>query len=315
MIRMPRNYTLPIFFICCGLIAASCSRNTRAVQQSSARVKASVSSQQNAGKNLDELSQKSSEAARNEQIDESTDKEIQAYIERERANIEAHIRRLEAANQTIEEYKAGETDFEEKDVVETANKVASEASKNLRILEEKTRVIVDFLNSETFSKAEIGALFDPGEYVLPPSRANRGKQLFTPIVQKLYAFAQKYETTFKSLKGDIIVTGYSDGTRIEPGSSLYRTLAPIAQNKYGIENATSADLNLVLSELRAETVSGLLTSIISEEESRRGAQNIRISVRTLGRGESIPPGVSQNAALNDSRRRVVTFYWVVLPEL
>ena len=298
-----------------ALLFSACSRNTRAVQQSSARIKASVSSQQNAGRHLDELSKKSAEAAIAEQIDESTDKEIQAYIERERANIEAYIRSLEAANETLEEYKAGNSDFKEKEVVEAANNLASEASKNLRILEEKTRVIVDFLNSETFSKAEIGALFDPGEYILPNARARRGKQMFTPIVQKLYAFAQQYEKTFKSLKGNIIVTGYSDGTSIEPGSNLHKTLAPIARNKYGIEAPTSTDLNLVLSELRAEAVSDLIKSIIREEESRRGNTSIQITVRTLGRGESIPPGVGRSAAINDSRRRVVSFYWVVLPEL
>lgn len=310
---MRRHYFLTILVL--GFIFSSCSRNSRAVKQSSAKVNASVSSQKNAGKNLDELSRKSAEAAASNQIDESTDKEIQAYIERERANIEAHIKSLEEANQSIEEYKGGNKDLQEKEVVRKANQAADEAYRNLRILEEKTSVIVDFLNSETFSKAEIGALFDPGEYVLPPSRAKRGKQLFTPIVKRLYAFAKKYEGTFKSMKGDIIVTGYSDGTRIEPGSNLYRTLAPIARNKYNIETPNSSDLNLVLSELRAEAVSTMLASIIREEETRDGNQSIKIEVRTLGRGESIPPGVSQAAAANDSRRRVVTFYWVVLPEL
>lgn len=306
-------YTLiPILFL---MLMSSCSRNTRAVKQTSARLDASVRSQQNAGRNLDELSKKSAEAAAASQIDESTDKEIQAYIERERANIEAHIKSLEEANQNIEEYKGGSKTLQEKEVLQKANQVADDASRNLRILEEKTSVIVDFLNSETFSKAEIGALFDPGEYVLPPARARRGKQLFTPIVRKLYAFAKKYESTFKSLKGDIIVTGYSDGTRIEPGSNLYRTLVPIARNKYNIESPNSSDLNLVLSELRAEAVSNMLNSIIREEESGNGNHNIKIQVRTLGRGESIPPGVGQAAAANDSRRRVVTFYWVVLPEL
>lgn len=311
---LPR-YPFALFFLLCFAMASSCSRNTRAVQQSSARVKASVSSQQNAGRNLDELSKKSAEAAKSEQIDDSTDKEIQAYIERERANIEAHIRRLETANQTLEEYKAGTSNSREKELVEAANQAAGEASKSLRILEEKTRVIVDFLDSETFSKAEVGALFDPGEYVLPAARTKRGKQMFTPIVQKLYVFAQKYESTFRSLKGDIIVTGYSDGTRIDPGSNLHRTLAPIARSKYNIDDPTSTDLNLVLSELRAEAVSELINSILTEEESKRSNSGIRIEVRTLGRGESIPPGVSQSAAINDSRRRVVTFYWVVLPEL
>lgn len=312
---MQRRYPFAFLFLLFLVLASSCSRNTRAVQQSSARVKASVSSQQNAGRHLDELSKKSADAAKAEQIDESTDKEIQAYIERERANIEAHIRRLETANQTLEDYKAGTGTSQEKELVAAANEAAGEASKSLRILEEKTRVIVDFLNSETFSKAEVGALFDPGEYVLPAARARRGKQMFTPIVQKLYLFAQKYESTFKSLKGDVIVTGYSDGTRIDPGSNLHRTLAPIARNKYSIVDPTSTDLNLVLSELRAEAVSDVINSIIREEETKRNNSGIRIEVRTLGRGESIPPGVSQSAAINDSRRRVVTFYWVVLPEL
>ncbi len=295
------------------LLFVGCSRNTRAVKQSSARVQASVSSQRNAGKDLDDLSRRSAEAAEVEQIDSSTDREIQEYIARERANIEAHIQQLEAANQDIETYKSGSKELIQADVLEAANMAAEEASKSLRILEEKTRVIVDFLNNETFSKAEIGALFDPGEYVLPPSRYREATRQFTPIVAKLYSFAGKYQGAFKSLKGEIIVTGYSDATPIATGSALYRNLAAIAQDKYGTSEPSSSDLNLLLSELRAGAVRDLLERIIRDHQG--GDTGIEINVRTLGRGETIPRGLPAHVAANDSRRRVVTFYWVVLPRL
>ncbi len=189
------------------------------------------------------------------------------------------------------------------------------ASNTLRILEKKTEVIVDFLNNETFSKSEIGALFSPGEYHLIPGQLKEGERLFTPIVQKLYTFANKYNNSFKSLKGEIIVTGYSDAMPVEPGSQLYADLAKRLQTDSNVGEPTTADLNQKLSEMRALAVKNLLEKIIGKRKGNATGGQLPISVTVLGRGEQIPRGLPVTVAKNDQRRRVVTFYWVVLPSL
>ena len=184
----------------------------------------------------------------------------------------------------------------------------------MRILEKKTEVIVDFLGSETYSKSEIGALFRPGEYHLIPEQMKEGQRLFRPIVEKLFTFADKYKDSFKSLKGEIIVTGYSDATPVEPGSRLYRDLVQHLQQQDNVANPSSSNLNQKLSELRAGAVKNLLQTLISAKK-QVNANLLDISVTVLGRGEAIPRGMAESLAANDRRRRVVTFYWVVLPSL
>jgi len=293
---------------------ASCSRNTTAVKQSSMALSIALKSQESATSMLDKMSQQSKAAADTGQIDVSTNEDIQNYVNAERDKVEETKKKLQSAQKDIDDYTSKKSTKKQIEVLNEANSVVQEASELLRILEKKTEVIVDFLGSETFSKSEIGALFRPGEYQLIKGQIKEGQRLFSPIVEKLFSFADKYKGSFSSLKGEIIVTGYSDGTAVEKGSGLYRDLARRLAENDGVSEPAPEDLNQKLSELRAGAVKGLLENIITQK-NKDNPDLIEISVSILGRGEEIPKGLPADISKNDQRRRVVTFYWVVLPKL
>lgn len=286
---------------------------TGSVHRSQDAVELSLESQATARRMLDKVSQQSQQATQEGRISESANETIQSYIRSQKDSLRSDSIALKEAGVALT--AKGRTAKSSSNALASVNKSVAKTAQTLRILEEKTAVIVDFLGQETFSKSEIGALFETGEFRLVPEQVVQGRKLFRPMIDKLFAFANKYRSGFRSLEGEIIVTGYSDATPIEPGSRLYTDLSKRMNKESQLATMTvsSADLNRKLSELRAIAVKNLLESIITEK--KKGNEFLNISIRTLGRGEEIPRGLAQNVARDDRRRRVVTFYWVVLPKL
>lgn len=305
---------IPAVLLLTAICLTSCSRNTLAVRRSSLALQTSLQSQESTIRLLDKLAVQARQSAADGKIAASASDEIQTYVAAERANVEASKQQLQTAIGEVGNYTSGQSRKREKEVLMAANRAVMQSSELIRILEKKTEVIVDFLGSETFSKSEIGALFPPGGFQLIPTQVKEGQRLFRPIVEKLFTFADKYRAGFSKLKGEIIVTGYSDATPVEPGTQLYQVLAQHLQKDDDLAEPTTGDLNRKLSELRAKAVKGLLEGII---RNRKQAETtpLAISVTVLGRGEEIPRGLSESVSRDDRRRRVVTFYWVVLPDL
>lgn len=269
--------------------------------------------QSNANRSVSRVSQQSQEAVQSGRISESANIAIQEYLRAQQDSIRQDSVVLMKSNEVLRTAgnKGGKSVDE---AVAEAEYVVKESSRRLRVFEQKTAVIVDFLSSETFSKSELNTLFATGEYRLPPAQARQGRKLFVPIVEKLYTFSDKYRAAFRSMQGEIVVTGYSDAVPVEPGSRLYTDLAQRLSSDNQITSPTSADLNRKLSELRAEAVKEVLESIVQEKKSAGSFLNV--TVKTIGRGEEVPDVIANaNAAIDDKRRRIVTFYWVVLPTL
>lgn len=286
-------------------IVNACAVNQAAVDSSKAALRTAIDSNERSIKMLQIVAGQSEQAYKEGKIAESANAEIQNYVLAEQKSIQIQNIILNKSLKDLE--TKGSINNES---LERANQAIRENGNKMRILEEKTKVIVDFLGNETFSKSEIGALFKPGEYRLLADQQDEGKRLFSPIVEKLFSFADKYKGTFTNLKGEIIVTGYSDATPIDKRSRLYRELADFV----GVSDPSSSMLNQKLSELRAVAVKELLEKIINHRKEVEG-RKLDIKITVLGRGEDIPRGLPDNVPKNDFRRRVVTFYWVVLPVL
>jgi outer membrane protein OmpA-like peptidoglycan-associated protein len=303
----------------CFALLIGCSPKPTPMDNSLAALEAAKKSQEASLKTLEMISKQAEKDAEAGTIAESANSEIQEFVSVETARIKAQQEAIEAAQQEAADLKSKKSKKSRQQVLDQVNSAVVTATDQIRILDQKTEVVVDFLGNTTFSKSEIGALFSPGEYRLIPEQVKEGEKLFRPIVEKLYTFADKYKGSFKSLKGEIIVTGYSDATPIEKGSRLYRDLAGKLQTSGGAAPAGAApgraELNQKLSELRATAVKELLTQIISKRNKNNSTDALDISIQVLGRGEQIPRGLPANIADNDRRRRVVTFYWVVLPGL
>ncbi|WP_254411024.1 hypothetical protein [Dyadobacter diqingensis] len=307
-----KKYFYLIIILFLGLFYLGCTRNNTAVQQSSTALKVALKSQESASAMLDMMSDQSNTAEAKERIDPSTNVDIQKYIGVEKINIEEAKEELESAQTDLFEFAQHKSKKNQTKVLEKAHKAVKESSERLRILEEKTKVIVDFLGSETFSKSEIGAFFRPGEFHLIKEQVKEARRLFNPVVEKLNVFAGRYKDQFAGLKGEIIVTGYSDATAVEKGSALYRDLSGKLLEDDQVSQPSQQDLNQKLSELRALAVKWLLVEIIKQRKKDDSAL-ININVRVLGRGEKLPRDLPENTAKNDPRRRAVTFYSVVLP--
>lgn len=308
-----KNYTTSLFSFFLIIILGSCTQQTSAVKQSSLALQTALESQQSAAKMLDKISQQAESSLAKGRIDSSTYSGISTYLATERIVVEDSKKELQIAQAGMNSYKTKRSAKKQGELLQAANKAVAHSSERIRILEKKSEVIVDFLGSETFSKSEIGALFRSGEYQLIKEQVKEGTRLFKPIVEKLFVFSDKYKDSFSSLKGEIIVTGYSDASAVEKGSALYADLSKRLIQDNSIDEPTSQDLNQKLSELRAGAVRDLLEKIIAERNPDDSGA-LEIKVRILGRGEQMPPFL-EKATKNDHRRRVVTFYWVVLPGL
>ncbi len=308
---MSRTLLSTTLLIC--FVFFTCSRNTTAVKRSSQALQASLQAQENSLKLLDKMSEQSARASADGRVVASADSSIQTYVVSQRVTINTQQQELQQAIADVDAYTTGKSKKRERDVLNAVNTTVMKSAETLRILDKKTEVIVGFLNSETFSKSEIKTLFRPGDFTLNASQTKEGLKRFRPIVEKLFIFSEKYRQAARKLRGEIIVTGYSDATPVEPGSSLYLDLARRLQRDDRISEPTSSDLNKKLSELRAGTIRGLLETII-KTRTRDGGEPMDIQISVLGRGEELPRGTAASVPLNDPNRRVVTFYWVVLPE-
>jgi hypothetical protein len=157
--------------------------------------------------------------------------------------------------------------------------------------------------------------FPPGNYKVPDNMKEETMKSFEPIVDKILKYAEKYPG--KQIKATIIVKGFSDEQSISKSSELYKKL--IQDFKADAIELPSNDLalqekiNLYLSQLRANEVGGFIFLIAQKKKSQNPTlSNIRIDVLKEGHGYELP---NKKLTYNkiDPRRRIVTFYWNIIP--
>lgn len=259
-----------------------------------------------------EVRNKSEQAVKEQKISGSAHERIGTYIESQQDSMRMDEAALEGALTDLQ--SAGKRGHKSvPDAVRDVDFVIAESARRLRAFEAKTAVILDFLDSDTFSKSEMNTLFPTGEYRLKPAQVRQGVKMFAPTVEKLFQFSEKYKGSFKNLEGEIVITGYSDAMPVETGSRLYTDLASRLGRDDQIREPTTSEINRKLSELRAESVKTIVEDILKDKKNKDDFLNI--SVRMLGRGEELPPFLTGTVTRDDKRRRIVTFYWVVLPTL
>jgi outer membrane protein OmpA-like peptidoglycan-associated protein len=293
------------------ILICGCSQKPTEIDRSLVAIRESVESQERSIKMLELMADQARQAESEGKIAESANQEIQSFVVEKKKAVEEQQAKLEETKKEIEDFKEGKGDKTARELLVNAGKRIIENAAVIRIVDRKTAVIVDFLGSETFSKSEIGALFSSGEYRLIAEQINKGEALFMPIIEKIYGFANRHKDAYKSLHAEIIVTGYADANPVEKGSKLYKDLKKRLLEEQQITEHSDADLNLKLSEIRANAVKKFLEKLI--EKQAKSGKTLDIEVKVIGRGEEIPKGLPENILKNDRRRRVVTFYWVVLP--
>jgi hypothetical protein len=158
------------------------------------------------------------------------------------------------------------------------------------------------------SMFNLAAFFGSGGYKIPEDKKKFAVQYFSPIIDSLTKFSNKYETVYRNAR--IIVNGYSDATNISKGSALYKMLASFINKT----DPTKAELNAALSALRAEEIATfLLERLKTSANTFKSVDKITFENVQAGFGEKYPDATIKNYKTNDDRRRIVIAFWSVLP--
>ena len=156
---------------------------------------------------------------------------------------------------------------------------------------------------------ELAAFFGPGRYIIPDEKKEVAYLLFSPLVDSIKGFSNKYSDIQQT--ASLIINGFADATGVSPGSNLYNILAT-ALNKTSPEKA---ELNMQLSQFRANAIANCLDTLIQMKSHEfKSWSTFKINSYEYGQGETLPTKTITDYTENDERRRVVLIYWCVLPE-
>lgn len=182
-------------------------------------------------------------------------------------------------------------------------------------LKNKTRDRIYELLSEAvrvnaFYKYGMGTFFEPGVYKIAPSGFGIVSSAFMPAIDSIASLSNRYTDVKRT--AHLIIVGYADGVSINPGTNLYAGL-----KKYlGTTDPTNAELNRALSDLRAGELLRNLKIIMKNNAAKFASQDqLSIGYISYGRGQALPFKNITDYADKDERRRVVVFYWTVLPDI
>ena len=157
-------------------------------------------------------------------------------------------------------------------------------------------------------------VFTGGGYRITDKNLPKMQGFFEPILDSIVTSANKYVN--KKLRVKIVVYGYADSDPINPKSRLYDEIAKSLYHETVDSSllTNSPRLNQELSRLRAEEVGDLVNTITFDKLNYiTGVKSIFVDLQKEGKGEELPDNrIKYNAT--DSRRRIVKFYWKILPQ-
>lgn len=169
-------------------------------------------------------------------------------------------------------------------------------------------MIEDGLNIADYHLFELAAFFGSGVFTIPTEKTELAHTLFSPIVDSLKYFSNKYAEIPRT--ASLVVLGFADGTGFSEGP-LFDTLTSLIGNK----EADKKDLNQKLSELRAnELIKQLQAIFLKKETEFKNPDNLDVKYFGTGKGEAFPLPTIKDYQTEDDRRRIVLCYWVVLPK-
>ena len=156
---------------------------------------------------------------------------------------------------------------------------------------------------------ELAAFFGPGKYIIPEDKFDVASVAFSPLVDSLMKFANKYDSIQST--ATLVVNGFADGTGFSTESEMYQILLTYLKKT----TASKEELNQAISELRAQEISKLIEVILQKKGTGfKSADKIKFHFYGYGQGETLPTKTITDYKTDDERRRIVLIYWIVLPE-
>ena len=170
-------------------------------------------------------------------------------------------------------------------------------------------MLQDGLDISSYILFDLAAFFGPGKYLIPEDKIELARSSFSPLVDSIIQFSNKYNTLPRA--ATLVVLGFADAAGFEEGSAINDTLLL----KLGKTTASKQELNVKLSELRAEELIQLLTrEFIKKNSSIMNIETLQVEYLGRGKGEQYPLNKITDYKDEDERRRVVLCYWAVLPQ-
>lgn len=170
-------------------------------------------------------------------------------------------------------------------------------------------MIKEGLNMADFKLFDLAAFFGPGKYKIPDDKTDAAALSFSPVVDSLMQFSNKYSQYPRT--ATLIILGFADGTGINPSGELYYTLLDELKKP----SAEKEELNQKISELRAKELIKQMTGLYLKKASDfKEADKLKIEYFGQGKGELLPISTIKDYTIDDERRRIVLCYWVVLPD-
>jgi outer membrane protein OmpA-like peptidoglycan-associated protein len=170
-------------------------------------------------------------------------------------------------------------------------------------------MIKEGLNVADFRRFDLAAFFGPGKYQIPEDKADIAALSFSPVIDSLILFSNKYNQFPRT--ATLVILGFADGTGIKAGGELYYTLLDELRKP----QAGKEELNQKLSELRAKELIKQMTGLyLKKATGFNELEKLKIDYVFQGKGEALPISSISDYNVDDERRRIVLCYWVVLPD-
>ena len=249
---------------------------------------------------LKELDQQRQKKETQNQIDDTANARIKAFID----STDKEIVRIINDNTLL----IGETVVNRKDWNQLQDALTFSRTSSKKI-GDRVLLLNDLINRNMVVRIDQDVVFEPGKYTVSPDVATTIGKLFEPAAKEIDLFVSKYPDFPLSLV--ITAKGYADGTAIVEGTPLYNSLKD--RLKLQTNNPDAKELNKELSRTRAEAVITLFKQY-TMDRSRSGGSIRNILYLYEGRGDSPPDPSIRNYNMDDPRRRVVLLFWSLFPD-
>jgi len=258
---------------------------------------------------LDSLESKMERQVANRSIDSSVANNIQTIIEK----LQNDLKNIEETVNAADLIAQNKANLREKKYYHYANNYLSKID-SFHLKESYRERVYELLNEavsvDAFRKYQMGAFFKPGAYKIPYSASKVVEEHFKPVIDSIINRSNKYADI--TCRVHIVLVGYADALSFSPNTPLYALLKSYTRE----ENPEKGLLNLVLSNLRANELLYHIKMLVKENATRFNSyNNLNIGYVAYGRGEALPFPNITDYQVDDERRRVVVFYWSVLPDL
>jgi flagellar motor protein MotB len=175
-------------------------------------------------------------------------------------------------------------------------------------------LIEEGMRNHSIYKIPNEIVFTGGDYKISDRNLPKMQEFFEPILDSIVTSSNKYIN--KKLRVKIVVYGYADSDPINPKSRLYDDIARSLYHETVDSSllTNSPRMNQELSRLRAEEVGGLVNTLTFDKLNYiTGVKSIFVDLQKEGKGEELPDNRIKYNTI-DPRRRIVKFYWKILPQ-